>query len=540
MHKIKLLSKYAQNIKVKFVVGSFLLIINSFVAMYAILLEKKILDEIASKVHTETFVIMLIQYLLAACIIFVTGLLGPYVLLILNTTFRLNQYEKLLSKIYELDVRVFASYRIGTFLNYFTTDIPNISMLYIYILPEILLEAASMLYIVLFFWKANKGILTLGLVFIFLCQFINHYFVTKIQSLNQMISKEKEKVTIRLGEGIEAYDEISIFNADKWFISLIKRSLEKLFDAHTIEIDFSNIAFTVGEILKWIPQVAVLVILGLDMLEDKCSLGSIYLVYQYMKKLSEYSNTIYSLIQDANRRMAYMERFDHFMNKYIKKETGQIDFNEKIQTLKFDNITFSYEDKLIFQNQSFTIPVGESTALVGKSGCGKSTLLKLLLKFYQPDGGMILVNNMDIKKIQMDSWYGQMAVVMQEPYIFNDTIRNNIIMNWNNVSDEYIYEICKTVCIDDFVHNQPQKLDFHLDAKGKNISGGQKQRIALARALIRNPQILLLDEATSALDIETEKKVIIGILKYREGLTTLMVAHRKETIKLNKNIIKIN
>ncbi|MDE5933695.1 MAG: ATP-binding cassette domain-containing protein [Lachnospiraceae bacterium] len=113
-------------------------------------------------------------------------------------------------------------------------------------------------------------------------------------------------------------------------------------------------------------------------------------------------------------------------------------------------------------------------------------------------------------------------------------------MNWNNVSDKSIYEICKIVCIDDFVHDQPQKLDFHLDAKGKNISGGQKQRIALAKALIRNPQILLLDEATSALDIETEKKVIIGILKYREGLTTLMVAHRKETIKLNKNIIKIN
>lgn len=129
---------------------------------------------------------------------------------------------------------------------------------------------------------------------------------------------------------------------------------------------------------------------------------------------------------------------------------------------------------------------------------------------------------------------------MQEPYIFKDTIRNNIIMNWSNVSDKYIYEICKIVCIDDFVNNKPKKLEFCLESGGKNISRGQKQRIALARALIRNPQILLLDEATSALDIETEKKVITEILKYREGLTTLMVAHRKEVVKLNKNVIKID
>lgn len=276
------------------------------------------------------------------------------------------------------------------------------------------------------------------------------------------------------------------------------------------------------------------------MLKGKCSLGSIYLTYRYIKQLSDYSNTIYNLLQDVNRRMAYLERFDNFMKNYIKKEMGLIDFHEEIQTLNFKNITFAHDNKPIFLNQSFTVNIGESTAIVGKSGCGKSTLLKFLLKFYQPNSGMILINDINLNKIHIDSWYGNIAVVMQEPYIFKDTIRNNIIMNLNNTSDEYIYEICKIVCIDDFVYNKQEKLDFCLDATGKNISGGQKQRIVLARALIRNPQILLLDEATSALDIETEKKVITGILKYREGLTTLMVAHRKEAIELNKDIVKIS
>jgi hypothetical protein len=151
MHKIKLLSEYAKGIKVKLMVGSILLTLSSFAEMYATLLEKEILDGIASKIHMETFQIIMIQYLLTACIIFVTGLLGPYVLLTINTIFRLNQYEKLIGKIHELEVRHFTSCRVGTFLNYFITDVPNISMIYIYILPEIVLEIASIVYIVLFF-----------------------------------------------------------------------------------------------------------------------------------------------------------------------------------------------------------------------------------------------------------------------------------------------------------------------------------------------------------------------------------------------------
>lgn len=238
MHKIKLLLEYARGIKVKFVFGSLLLISSSFVSMYTILLEKEILDGIASKVSIEMFKMMIIQYLLAACVIFVTALLGPYVLLKVNTTFRLNQYEKLIGKIYELDIRSFNSYRIGTFLNYFMTDIPNISMIYIYILPEIVLEIASIIYIALFFWKVNKEILILGLIFIFLCQLVNNYFVIKIQNYNLLISKEKEKVTIRLGEGIEAYEEISIFNANQWFGNLLNHSLKKLYDTQVIEINF--------------------------------------------------------------------------------------------------------------------------------------------------------------------------------------------------------------------------------------------------------------------------------------------------------------
>lgn len=540
MRKMKLLLEYARGIKVKFVIGSLLLTLSSFAAMYTIFLEKEILDRIASAFSIESFKMMVTQYLLAACVIFITGLLGSYALLKVNTMFRLNQYEKLISKIYELEIQNFASYRMGTFLNYFMTDIPNISMIYIYILPEIILEIVSIIYIALFFWKVNKRILILALLFIFLCQLVNKYFVIRIQKLNLFVSKEKEKVTIRIGEGIEAYDEISVFSANKWFCDLMNHSLKKLYNAQVMEINFSNKAFVAGEILKWIPQIVVLIILGIDMLKGKCSLGSIYLTYRYIKQLSDYSNTIYNLIQDVNRRMAYLERFDNFMKKYIKKEIELIDFNEKIHTLNFNNITFAYDDKQIFLNQSFTVNIGESSALVGKSGCGKSTLLKFLLKFYQPDFGTILINGIDLNKIHIGSWYGNIAVVMQEPYIFKDTIRNNIIMNLNNISDEYIYKICKIVCIDEFVYNKPDKLDFCLEAKGKNISGGQKQRIALARALIRNAQILLLDEATSALDVETEKKVITGILRYREGLTTLMVAHRKETIKLNENIIKIS
>ncbi|KAL1914616.1 uncharacterized protein VTP21DRAFT_8147 [Calcarisporiella thermophila] len=212
-------------------------------------------------------------------------------------------------------------------------------------------------------------------------------------------------------------------------------------------------------------------------------------------------------------------------------------------TAELQNTAFSYpmrSDTIILRDISMLIQRYQKIALVGPSGCGKSTIISLLLRWYDCDSGAVSVDGMNVKEWQLDSMRQRIAYVGQEPVLFDMTVKENILLGRRKdqeVTQEDIEEVAKKANIHDFICSLPNGYHTRVGDKGKQLSGGQKQRIAIARALLRKPEILLLDEATSALDSDSEKLVQEALDSAMVGRTTLVIAHRLSTVQDSDLII---
>jgi subfamily B ATP-binding cassette protein MsbA len=214
----------------------------------------------------------------------------------------------------------------------------------------------------------------------------------------------------------------------------------------------------------------------------------------------------------------------------LDQVTNQIEFNA---------INFTYpgsQDKAI-DNLSLTVKRGERIALVGLSGAGKTTLLDLVARFYDVDSGSIKVDGMDLRDIKPDDWLNQLAVVQQQPFLFQASIRENILYGRPGASDEQLQQAIDDANLRDTIEQLPDGLETQVGDSGSRLSGGQAQRVTIARALLKNSEVLLLDEATSALDSQSEHKVQVALENLMAGRTSFVIAHRLGTIRSADRII---
>ena len=223
---------------------------------------------------------------------------------------------------------------------------------------------------------------------------------------------------------------------------------------------------------------------------------------------------------------------EKFGNKHISKIDGNFEFR---------NVTFSYvEGKRVLNKINFKVNSKETVAFVGKSGTGKSTIFSLLSKMYDNYEGKILVDGIDIKELDRDSIRGNITIISQNPYIFNMSIKENLKLVKNDLTEEEMIDVCKMVYLDDFINSLPNKYDTIVGESGVMLSGGQRQRLAIARALIQKTEIILFDEATSALDNETQFQIQRAIDNLKREYTVMIIAHRLSTIKNADRILMVD
>ena len=215
---------------------------------------------------------------------------------------------------------------------------------------------------------------------------------------------------------------------------------------------------------------------------------------------------------------------DNKNKRKVKTITGNI---------TFDHVTFQYPDAEapVLKDLSLQIKAGETVAFVGSSGAGKTTILNMVIGFIKANSGRILIDDMDLNSLNLQSYRSHIAVVPQQSILFSGTIRENITYGMDNISEEMLYKVIKAANLEDVIAALPEGLDTMITEHGSNLSGGQRQRISIARAFIRDPRILILDEATSALDTISEKKIQDAIHNLVQDRTTLIVAHRLSTIR---------
>ncbi len=240
--------------------------------------------------------------------------------------------------------------------------------------------------------------------------------------------------------------------------------------------------------------------------------------------------------------LAGLDRTEELMNKTAEAQEKErtISLTEVKGDMVFDRVSFSYEeDKEVLHEISFTANAGEVIALVGSSGSGKSTIASLAASFLNPDTGTITIDGHDLSKVDLTSFRQFLGVVLQDDFLFEGTIRENILFPRPQASEEELYSALKAAYVDEFTNRFEDGLDTLIGERGVKLSGGQRQRIAIARAILADPKILILDEATSSLDTESEALIQKSLGKLTKGRTTFVIAHRLSTIRQADQILVI-
>jgi len=267
---------------------------------------------------------------------------------------------------------------------------------------------------------------------------------------------------------------------------------------------------------------------------SRFSIGTIYIaaimVQRFLRPVVHLANYFTQL----QASLAAMDRIVDVLEAQpaVSDQSNAVALNASNPSIDLQNVTFSYVDGVkVIDDISLKIRAGEKIAIVGHTGAGKTTLTTLLMRFYDPHSGAILIGDQDLRTVTLDSIHSSISLIPQEPYLFADTVLENIRYGRSGATDEEIIELCELIGADRFIEALPQSYQTILSESGKSLSAGQRQMITIARAMVSDPKILVLDEATSRLDAYSESLVQIAQNKLFEGRTTIVIAHRLSTIR---------
>jgi subfamily B ATP-binding cassette protein MsbA len=291
--------------------------------------------------------------------------------------------------------------------------------------------------------------------------------------------------------------------------------------------------------------VSVFVLIYLAITFAEMSLGALGVFLFAMFRLAPKASGLNSKFYRIENNLPHLVRTQEFIDELERNRERSVDTEpvpNGIDAVRFDDVRFAYEgqEETALSGISFEFEKEEFIGFVGQSGAGKSTIVSLLARLYEPDGGEIRANGRSIHEMDIDEWRSRIAVVRQDPYIFNDTLWYNLTIGNRDVSRSELERVSRIACVDEFFDELPNGFDTELGDNGVRLSGGQRQRIALARALLKDADILVLDEATSDLDSNLEKQVQQSIENMERDYAILGIAHRLSTVKNADRIYTID
>jgi ATP-binding cassette, subfamily B, bacterial MsbA len=366
---------------------------------------------------------------------------------------------------------------------------------------------------------------------------IAYYPMLKImRRLKKLVSQSNEKTILmntRVLESIEGIRVIKAFAKEDFEITKVGQYMYDIEKTNDKVIGVANLTPTLMQILAGVAVAFVIWYGGYQLIHDQMTAGQLIAFTTSLMMISRPIRALTSTGSIMSAALVNTERFYKVID--TKPRRNSRDDGVRIQVksgeIKFKDVVFQYPNGgRALNGISLTMEAGKKTAIVGYSGSGKSTIFNLLLKFYDPTSGTILIDNQDINEASINSLRASIALVSQDIFIFDDTARNNIGYGREGATDEEIIAAAKAARCHDFIMAMPDGYDTRLGFSGQNLSGGQKQRIAIARAFVRNAPILLLDEATSALDPRTESEIQEALELLTKGRTTIIIAHRLSTV----------
>ncbi|HOL48819.1 MAG TPA: ABC transporter ATP-binding protein [bacterium] len=369
-------------------------------------------------------------------------------------------------------------------------------------------------------------------------------FIKKLLNLTHNISKKLTETQqifnsffVEIIDGIQI---VKVFNREKYVI-------EKFCKKWDDYLKSSRNSFVNSSLINAISSIAtVLIVIVIIAIAIKLFNFDFSGLVIYLFVLYKFIPTIHNLISELNEILSALPPVKIAIKAMSKEDKpylidGEIKIKEFNKNIIFQNVYFSYlKDVPVLKNINIEFEKGKNTAIIGATGSGKSTIVSLLLRFYDVNKGKIIIDDVDLKEIKIGSWLNLISYVPQDVFLFNVSIKENILFGRLDASDDEVIEAAKLANAHNFIMRLPNKYDTIIGERGVKLSGGQKQMIALARALVKKPQILILDEATSSLDNESEKLIQDSINKISKHITIIAIAHRLSTIINSDKIIVLD
>ena len=349
-------------------------------------------------------------------------------------------------------------------------------------------------------------------------------------------------VTGRLTESLGGIRVIKGFNAEKQEIGVFEQGVERLFLNVKKSLTSTSLVTSSATLLLGVASVFIMG-LGANMIIDgDMTIGDFFAFVKYLGFLIAPIIQMSNIGSQMTEAFAGLDRTEEIMN--VNKEGEESFRTQVLENLKgdieFQNVTFAYEEgKPVLKDISFSASSGSVTALVGTSGSGKTTIAGLAASFLKPDSGTITVDGLDLATIKLDSYRSRLGVVLQDDFLYEGTIRENILFSRPTASEEDLQSAVKAAHVHEFTDRFEKGLNTLIGERGVKLSGGQRQRVAIARAILADPKILILDEATSNLDTESELYIQESLASLMHGRTTFVIAHRLSTIRQASQILVI-
>ncbi len=347
-------------------------------------------------------------------------------------------------------------------------------------------------------------------------------------------------VTGRLAESVGGIRVVKLYVAERRERKLFTQGVHKLLRNIAQTITGTSAVSSGTTVISGVIGVLVMVIAGRDVIEHRMTLGDLFLYVYLVGLVAAPLVQIASIGTQISEAFAGLDRIRDIMNTPTEDadESRRDVVDDIVGDVEFQHVSFEYEkDVPVLRDVSFRAAAGSTVALVGSSGSGKSTLIGLVQAFYQPQEGRILIDGRDLATLKLHDYRAQLGVVMQDNFLFDGTIRENITFASPSAGDEEIRRVGRVAHVDEFVDRFEHGYDTVVGERGVKLSGGQRQRVAIARAILADPRILILDEATSSLDSESEALIRDGLRSLRRGRTTFVIAHRLSTIESADQIL---
>ena len=542
---IKYLFTYLKPYTNKLSIMFLLLLFGSLLTLILPFLTQNLIDNGINTKNVNNITIILFAQLSVFLGAIVFEIIRNWLMLYIGTKISISIISDFLSKLLKLPIKYFDTKLVGDF-NQRIQDNERIEN---FLTSQSLLTLFSIITFSVFFgvlWYYDFKILLIYLLLTLLAIAWSIFWLNKRYILDYFKFKHRSENQDSIYEMLNGVTEMKLNQFENLKRKNWEKIQENLFKINIRVLKIDQIQISGFEFINQVKNILVTFVAATFVIKGKMTLGELLSVSYIVGQMNSPVNQLVNFFRSLQEAKLSLERLNEVQNHPTEEQNSNqktiliSDNRSQNSEIKFNNISFQYEgpkSQYVLKDINFTIPNGKITAIVGASGSGKTTLMKLLLKFYEPTQGELFFNSLNINNISPKNLRENCGVVMQDGFIFSDTIERNIATGDENINKEKLQNAVKIANIEEFVNSLPLGYNTKIGASGNGISGGQKQRILIARAVYKNPHYIFFDEATSALDAENEKIIHDNLQQFFKGKTVLIIAHRLSTVKNADQII---